>query len=457
MNPRQLLLILKARWWLALLILILAVAGTYTVSLYLPKKYTATTQLMVDIRSRDPIAAMLMPASMATQEDIIRSDRIAQKVVQNLRLAENAAVREQWREATAGRGRLEVWLAELLQKHLTVIPPRRDSNILTLEYTAVDPGFAAAVVNAFAQAYVEATVELRVEPARQYAQWFGEQGKLLRADLEKSQAKLSAFQQQKGIVAREENLDTEMAKLAELATQLTVIQAQTVDARSKQRSDTEKLPEVMGSAVVAGLRADIARLEARQKDAAINLGANHPQLKSMQAELTELRANLALESRQVAAGFGTTRSVSSDKERALRDAIEAQKRKLLELRNERDQLAVLQRDVDAAKSAYDAVAARFTQASLESQATQTNVAVLSPATEPLEASSPRILRYTAMAVFFGLLAGLGAAFLWEMLDRRVRCLEDVAEMLQMPVLGVVQRHKRSRRRRLTRSPALALR
>jgi len=457
MNPRQLLLILKARWWLALLILILAVAGTYTVSLYLPKKYTATTQLMVDIRSRDPIAAMLMPASMATQEDIIRSDRIAQKVVKNLRLAENAAVREQWREATGGRGRLEVWLAELLQKQLTVIPPRRDSNILTLEYTAVDPGFAAAVVNAFAQAYVEATVELRVEPARQYAQWFGEQGKLLRADLERSQAKLSAFQQQKGIVAREENLDTEMAKLAELTSQLTAIQAQTVDARSKQRSDTESLPEVMGSSVVAGLRADIARLEARQKDAAINLGANHPQYKSMQAELTELRANLALESRQVAAGFGTTRSVSSDKERALKEALEVQKRKLLQLRNERDQLAVLQRDVDAAKSTYEAVAARYTQASLESQATQTNVAVLSPATEPLEASSPRILRYTAMAVFFGLLAGLGAAFLWEMLDRRVRCLEDVAEMLQMPVLGVVQRHKRSRRRRLTRSPALALR
>ncbi len=457
MNPRQLLLILKARWWLVLLILILAVAGTYTVSLYLPKKYTATTALMVDIRSRDPIAAMLMPASMATQEDIIRSDRIAQRVVKNLRLDENAVVREQWREATGGRGRLEVWLAELLQKQLTVIPPRRDSNILTLEYTAVDPGFAAAVANAFAQAYVEATVELRVEPARQYAQWFGEQGKLLRADLERSQAKLSAFQQKKGIVAREENLDTEMTKLVELTAQLTAIQAQTVDARSKQRSDAEKLPEVMGSSVVAGLRADIARHEARLKDAAINLGTNHPQYKSMQAELAELRANLALESRQVAAGFGTTRSVSSDKERALKDSIEAQKRKLLELRNERDQLAVLQRDVDAAKSTYEAVAARYTQASLESQATQTNVAVLSPATEPLAASSPRILRYTAMAVFFGLLAGLGAAFLWEMLDRRVRCAEDVAEMLQMPVLGVVQRHKRSGRRRLTRSPALALR
>jgi len=459
MNPKQLLLILKARWWLALLILVLAVAGTYTVSLYLPKKFTATTQLVVDIRSRDPVAALFMPASMATQEDIIRSDRIAQRVVKNLRLDENAVVRQQWREATGGRGRLEVWLAELLQKQLTVIPPRRDSNILTLEYTAVDPGFAAAVANAFALAYVQATIEMRVEPARQYAAWFGEQGKAMRAELERAQARLSAFQQEKGIVAKEENLDTEMAKLSDLNAQLTMIQAQTVDARTKQRSNAEMLPEVMQSSVVAGLRADIARQEARLKDAATNLGKAHPQFRSMQAELAELRANLAQESRFVASSLSNTRSVSSDKERSLKAAIEAQKKKLLELRTQRDQLAVLQRDVEAAKAAYDAVAARFTQTSLESQATQTNVSILSPAVEPLEASSPKILRYTAMAVFFGLLAGLGAAFLWEMLDRRVRCAEDVADMLQMPVLGVVKRDRglKSRRRAaLRRQKALAL-
>lgn len=458
MNPKQLLLILAARWWLALAILIVAVAGTYGVSLYLPKKFTATTQLVVDIRSRDPIAAMLMPASMATQEDIIRSDRIAQKVVTNLRLQENAVVREQWREATGGRGRLEVWLAELLQKQLNVIPPRRDSNILTLEYTAVDPGFAAAVANAFAAAYVQAVVELRVEPARQYAQWFGEQGKAMRGELEAAQARLSAFQQQKGIVVKEENLDAEMAKLNELTSQLTAIQAQTVDARTKQSSNAEMLPEVMQSSVVAGLRADVARKEAQLKDASTNLGKAHPQIRSMQAELAELRANLAQESAFVASSLSNTRSVSTGKERALRNAIEAQKKKLLELRTERDQLAVLQRDVDAAKHAYDAVAARYSQASLESQATQTNVSILSPAVEPLEASSPRIMRYTAMAVFFGLLAGLGAAFLWEMLDRRVRCVEDVSDMLQMPVLGVVQRDRGMKRRRklaLRRQEALA--
>jgi uncharacterized protein involved in exopolysaccharide biosynthesis len=114
---------------------------------------------------------------------------------------------------------------------------------------------------------------------------------------------------------------------------------------------------------------------------------------------------------------------------------------------ERDQLAVLQRDVDAAKNAYDAIARRYTQTSLESQANQTNVFRLSPAIEPLEPSFPKTFRFTVLSILGGILAGLGAAFLWEMLDRRVRSVEDLAQMLQMPVLIELAREKKSRRPR----------
>src|SRR5207302_372790 len=193
-----------------------------------------------------PISAMLMPSSMGTQEDIIKSEHVARKVVRLLRLDENPTVKEQWREATGGRGRLEIWLGELLQRKLSVIPPKRDSNIVTIEYTAVDPGFAAAVANGFAQAYVDAMLELKVEPAKQYARWFGEQSGSLRESLEKAQAKLSAFQQEKGLVAKDETVDTETARLAELASQLTTLQGQNSDTRSKERSSgADTLPEVL--------------------------------------------------------------------------------------------------------------------------------------------------------------------------------------------------------------------
>ena len=93
MNPLQFLLILRARYKIALLTLLLTVAAAMTVIWYLPKYYIATASVLVDVKSPDPIAAMLMPSSLSTQVDIISSERVARKVVRMLRLDENPIVK----------------------------------------------------------------------------------------------------------------------------------------------------------------------------------------------------------------------------------------------------------------------------------------------------------------------------------------------------------------------------
>jgi chain length determinant protein EpsF len=444
MSLRQYLVIVRAHWLLALGLMLATVAIAVPVILLMPRQYTATTSLAVEVRSPDPITMMLMPNNMATQEDIIKSDRVSQRVIKTLGMDQDATLQEQWREASGGKGTFEVWLTTRLQKKLKINPSRREGNIITIEYTARDPVLASKVANAFAQAYVDATVEMKVEPAKQYARWFGEQGKALRENLEATVARLADFQQKKRLVVKEETLDAENLKLNELTSQLTAIQGQTVDARSKLRSGSSaaSLPEVQSNLVIQGLRSEIARQEAKLKDASGNLGSNHPQYRSMVSELAELKARLEAETRHVASSFSAAGSVGADKERELKVAIEAQRKKLLELRSDRDHLAMLQRDVDSAKNAYAEVERRYTQTSLESGATQTNVFVLRPAVEPLEPSMPKIGPYTLAAILFGVLLGAGAAVARETLDRRVRCTDDVSGLLQMPVLAVIEPPRR---------------
>jgi chain length determinant protein EpsF len=442
MTLRQYLLIFRARYKLALAVMLATLAVAIPVILLLPRQYTATTSMVLDIRSPDPITALLTPSNMATQEDIIKSERVAHKVVELLKLDQDAALQAKWRDAGDGKGSFETWLIERLQKSLVINPLRRESNIITIEYKSADPRFAAKAANAFAQAYVDAMIELKVEPARQYSRWFGEQGKALRDKLEVAQARLAEFQQKKGIVSREETApDAESARLNELTSQLTAAQAERVEASSKERSAgaANAHPDVLGNNVVQGLRGEIARQEAKLKDASGNLGRNHPQYRGMEAELAELKARLAAETRQVAGSYSTARSAGADKESELRTAVEAQRKKLLALRLDRDQLAVLQRDVEAAKNAYEAVERRFNLTSVESQATQTNVFLLRPATEPLMPSSPKLGRDSLAALLAGLVLGLGAALAREMLDRRVRCVDDVTVALEMPVLVVLSR------------------
>ena len=274
MNPLQILIILKARWKTAMLVFFLSLIVGGVAIWQLPKRYDSTASVVFDVKQQDPVAGMIlpvMPGYLATQVAIINSDKVAKRIVKALRLDESPAVKEQWLEATQGRGKLEDWAAKFLQRGLQVVPSR-ESNVIDINYRAGDPAFAATVANAYAQAYIDANIELKVDPARQTNIWFGEQAKALRESLEKAQTKLSEFQKSKGLIAKDEQVDAETQKLNELMSQLTAIQAQTADATSKQRSaNMETLPDVMQSAVVANLRSEIARKEATLQETAGNL------------------------------------------------------------------------------------------------------------------------------------------------------------------------------------------
>ena len=438
MNPSQILPVLKARYKVALLAMLAAVGIAQAASNLLPKQYIATTSLVVDLRPPDPVVEILMPRNVATQVEIISSNRVAQKVVRHLKLDENPAMKERWLTSTEGKGNLEIWIAELLKKGL-LVKPSRDSTIIYISFTAADPVYAATVANAFAQAYLDATIELKVEPARQYARWFSDQGRMLRENLEKAQARVSAFQQKKGIVSRDELMDSETAKLRDLSQQLTSVQTEMTSIQSKQRSgqSADTLKEVMQNPLITSLKTEIARQEAKLREIALNLGRNHPQYLRMESEIAALKQQVEEETRHVTRSLTTSRSVSRGTETQLKAAIEAQKKRLLELKSERDQLAVLQRDVDAAQGAYDAVIRRLNQTTLESQITQANVSVLTPAVEPTEPLTAKLFRSPLITIILGILVGVCAAIGLEMIDKRVRSVHDLAEMLQVPVLGVI--------------------
>ena len=83
--------------------------------------------------------------------------------------------------------------------------------------------------------------------------------------------------------------------------------------------------------------------------------------------------------------------------------MERQKKHVLELNKQRDQISVLQRDVEAAQRNFEAVSQRSAQTRLESLAVQTNISILNPASIPTEHSRPRILLNVLISIFLGTL------------------------------------------------------
>jgi chain length determinant protein EpsF len=446
MGSQQLFLVLRARWRFAVRVFAGVVIMVVLVTLILPKGYVAAASVVVQGKA-DPLSnnnagnPALLPSDIATQVDIIESHRVAQRAVKLLKLDESDDYKEDWRRH--GKGDLVGWIADGLQKSVTVVPSK-ESDVISISAKARDPKFAAALANAWAQAYIETNIELKVDSAKQYASWFNDQSRTLRADLEAKEKRLGDFQNAAGIVATDDKLDVENARLQELSTQLVAVETQTQESQSRQRQArgaAESLPEVLQSPVIANLKASLAVAEAKRRDMATNYGKNYPDYKDIESEIAAIRERITQESERIAASIGGTAQVDVRREDDLKAALEAQKKRILDLKHQHDQVADLQTDVTMAQKNLEAVSQRLAQSSLESQASQTNIERLAPATVPAEASSPKLMLNLLFGLFVGAVCGIGAALLREMTDRRVREGDELLQLLGVPVLGRIPNAK----------------
>ncbi|HSC79159.1 MAG TPA: chain length determinant protein EpsF [Chitinolyticbacter sp.] len=456
MNLEQLFGTLMARKAILIGVLVTVLVLTFAVSSLLPKEYTATASVAVDVKSTDPVTgapvvAYTSPSFMATQVDIISSQAVALKVVDAIGIANIPDAVAQFQNATGGRGDIRQWFAEQLLRALSV-RPSRESNVIVLEYTAADAAFSAIAVNAFVTAYSKTVIEIKTKSAQASSVFFQQQLGALQRNLEKAQAKLSEQQQKQGIVNTDERIDLETQRLADISAQLAGMQAQMLDARSRASGGTLSA-DVLNNPVIQQLKSQIAVQEAKLKELGQKNGPNHPHYRQAAAELEGARAQLADLSQQYAGSLNNAARSTASRQSALEAALQTQKNRVLELKSERSGLDILQREVDNAQRAYDLALQRFSQTSLESRAEQSNVAVLQQAIEPLDPSRPKLLLNMMLALVAGLFLGTAAALLAEIRDRRYRSRIDIEKLFALPMLVELDNPNKRRWPALTKAAA----
>jgi chain length determinant protein EpsF len=444
MTLHQFLLALRGRIWIFLALVVATIVAAILVTLVMPKTYQATTSVLVDVKDEQMLNTPLgSPRAqlgyMQTQIDIMQSQRVARKVVEDMKLAENPAARDLFARKHM-QGTVEDWIADSLLYDLSV--DSSQSSVIQLKYRANDPRFAADVANAFAQAYVDTTLKLRTEPTKEAAAWFNEQLKSLRTAFEEAQAKLAAFQREKGILASDDKVDIESARLAELSMQSLRAADASYDMSAKlgqaRGRSTESVPEVIANPMVQSLKAELLRAEAKLQELATRIGPNHPQYVQQAAEVSALRDRINAEMRKVVGGVESAAAQNYARQSALKRDLAEQRRKVEDMRDARSQSLVLQRDVDTAQKAYEAALARYLVNKVESGARSTNVTILNPAIVPSAPIKPRAPVNLALGAFVGMLLGFAAVFFLELLDRRVRSTSDLEVGIDAPLLGTLQ-------------------
>src|ERR1700743_1309086 len=270
MNLSHFLDVFRARCLSSLVVFLLVLAAAILYVVFATRVYTATASLLIDVKP-DPVSSMLYggatPSQINTQIEILRSDRVAQRVVQNLKLADLADMRAAWASAKSGLT-IQEWLGEVIEDGVDPRVSTPGSNVINISYHSADPRFAATAANAYVQAYLETSIELRVDPAKQYSRFFTDQQKDARTALETAQNKLSAFQREKGIIGSDDRFDLEMSRLTALTQELVAIQTARVDASTRQGAigGSGQLGEVLANGTVSGLKNDLSQAELKLQE-----------------------------------------------------------------------------------------------------------------------------------------------------------------------------------------------
>ena len=357
MSIRLLLEIIRTRFSLILLTLVVAVGIAAILTYMQPKRYLASAQLVFNFEDDGPFDRSALPAQLstsylATQLDIIRSQKVARRVVELAGLDKDPSWQEAYAEADATQVPVKDWIASQVSTSVDA-EPLPNSRVVVLSFTDLAPDTAARMANLYTRAFTATSLDLMVEPARRKSAWFDRQLQVLRKRLEAARARMTSMQAQKGIVALDEKLGTETSRLDDITRNLVEAQMATAAARSRQ------------------------------------LGENHPEYVS-----------------------------AVQRERALTAAMEQQKRNILRIQGQRDELDTLASEVQSEQQNYDATLQAYYKVVMESQFNSTNVAVLSPALPPDSPASPNVLLNMLSATVLGLVLGLLAAVGAEMLSPR---------------------------------------
>jgi uncharacterized protein involved in exopolysaccharide biosynthesis len=175
----------------------------------------------------------------------------------------------------------------------------------------------------------------------------------------------------------------------------------------------------------------------------------HPAYRQVKNEVDSLKRQLSQEMETVSDNVRSIAQISAGRLEGDKAAVTTQKSKMLDALRHKDKIALLKQDVEYARDAYRSAVQDASKNELESRRAQTDVMILSRATIPANPSSPNLRLNIVISVALGMLLGVGSALLLELIDRRVRGVRDLEDMLDLPVLSYI-----STKRGLTSGPAI---
>ncbi|HEV2484285.1 MAG TPA: polysaccharide biosynthesis/export family protein [Terracidiphilus sp.] len=405
--------------------------------------------------SESPVSASILsaPIALETMADIFRSDRLAWRVISELKLYQAPGFCGDFAsrfpgfhpEAQAGTPVDPVpqsWLLERFQKRLHVQTLTR-TLLVEIRFRSKDAALSAAVVNALIDAYSQQDSESQVQATAQASGWLYGQLKELKATVDKDQQRLNAFEREHGIVSAPETLvngtagetqhSSAILEIDQLGRELVAATTDRILREAEYRAASKGDPELViasdprlqtedGSFATAALQQIQARrsnLEQERAQLSTEHGENFPRVVEIGRELLDLDRQKQGEDAKLVERFQSAWRTATDREQMIRKSLDETTGEGMKQNQAATEYAVMRQEANYSHELYMRVQEKVAEAGLAAGIHSSNITVVDSARQPVKPVAPDLPLYLAITFFAGLWLAVGGALLLESLGKPV--------------------------------------
>ncbi len=317
-----------------------------------------------------------------------------------------------------------------------------NTNILNIRAVSSNPQRAAAVANAVAITYREYNVREKNKQIFETKEFIEEQLGSTETHLRAAEDALKNFKEESGIVAPDIQTANTLNRLFALeSTYEGVDQDIRMIASLLERVDAaENAPEALGTVFLPGAENSSSLIElskklrdliTRRKTLLFEYTEEHPDVIEINDQIQGLLFGIRKELLSRLSAIETQRADLEKEIAKLQEKNRAFPERTLRLNR-------LQREVSLQESLFSQLKTKYQEVLIQAAGRVEEVSIIRPALVPgAPTNIPSKVNAVAAGLFMGLFIGILFAFVAETLDTSLGTIEDVEDLLDVPVLGAI--------------------
>lgn len=329
-----------------------------------------------------------------------------------------------------------------LRENLSVYRVDR-SRVIVIEFSARDAQLAADIPNALADEYLAASQAAKRDSNLDATDWLAPEIEDLTKRVKEAEARVAEYRARNGLIVGQNNTVLSTQQLSELSSELSRVRANRATAEANLESvqkaldsgsTLDALPEMVASPLIQSLRERLAQTRAQIADLSITLLPNHPRIRALNAQLSNLERQVRAEAANVLKGLTNTVGTERAREQQLVADLNRLKVESGRAGEQEVDLRALEREAAAQRDLLQSYMTRYREASSRQDRNYVpaDARIFSRATVPSEPYYPKKLPIVGASFGVGLLTMAILTLLGELFSGRATVSSPSARLEPLP-------------------------